>query len=925
MRRGESGMTREQLISVWSISVFLLLAVLQLLFTGYSFQLGDSATVYISRATIDGVSVTARLSFFYKICGSAILLLPIFLYLVRWYLARYSEAIAPLTYLSVAGILLIVSDLMLYESSKSINLVSILLVFSFLVYSVRVFQRVRKVWPALLMLAFICTSNLVFLFNSSAVVVDQVEVIFGLMGVALLLGYIVLVSLFSVSSRSLFQFLLPLALSPLLVFLTIECHFLLQSSLPEFPYKKVFSGLLLLFFALTFFLRKRFKSNTAALIKRYFAPAALLSFLLQILYQPIISQPNEMFELGNPANAQMRIFSFGEIPFVDFMTSHMFSEQYYGILYHIFYGFDGSLDFLTYSFLYYILSFILAFYFLLRLFGQWIPAILLAFALPYFNLIFSTHLFFTVVAFMACVHAAKFPTTRNFLWIVFTLIALIVWRLDTGVAALFSTVLFLPLLFFVKRENPPFRAVLSALGISLAVAALAVVAAVLLRSADTIYANFQAALHYVAASQAHGYSALASAYNHQFFIIHFLLPLLAILAVFLGIKKLRREHSDKAGFALKSSIFFFLVFLTNFPRGLVRHGFLESRDHFYTSTFYLASALLAVAFCKETKPYIRYSIFCFTAISVVFSVRYFPLPVATSPIERYFASPALKDFDSELKTAEGRVVGSKTFAAETYEDLAAFLDDNLTEEQTFLDFSNSPMLYYYCGREVPSYFAQSLQNTIDDFTQINHLSRLDTSQVPIVVYSHVPPNWFDATDGVPNAMRYYLISEYIYQNYRPLRTINGYSIWGLKSKYIMDQLPSDNPLFAPYYDYGHAPAALSAHFRENDTSLREVFSTAVEAEFVDLSTLPSGESSLFISLRTTEGSKEGYVEVSLVHENRGVGTMKFFSKNGQHDYLMPLTNFLSWHEYSPSQLKIDCSDGVAVEGLIVFKDLRGAH
>ena len=44
--------------------------------------------------------------------------------------------------------------------------------------------------------------------------------------------------------------------------------------------------------------------------------------------------PEELFELANPVASQMRMFVFNEIPVIDFMSSHMFSEQLFETFYN---------------------------------------------------------------------------------------------------------------------------------------------------------------------------------------------------------------------------------------------------------------------------------------------------------------------------------------------------------------------------------------------------------------------------------------------------------------------------------------------------------------------------------------------------------------------------------------------------------------
>jgi hypothetical protein len=54
---------------------------------------------------------------------------------------------------------------------------------------------------------------------------------------------------------------------------------------------------------------------------------------------------------------------------------------------------------------------------------------------------------------------------------------------------------------------------------------------------------------------------------------------------------------------------------------------------------------------------------------------------------------------------------------------------------------------------------------------------MDTLNTPLVVYSNYPPTWYDATDMVPNSMRYYLIAEYIFKHYKPLGVLEDKSFW----------------------------------------------------------------------------------------------------------------------------------------------------
>jgi len=907
----------------WSLAVYFLLVLLRWFFGNADFSLSDFSEFYISQATVDGISVGKRVSLYYKVCAASFILLPALYLLSSLYLKRFRYSTEVLTILSLTGILMVLSDVMLYDSVKAIKTLTVLIFFTMVVYALKSLRLIQRSWPLIISLAFITTAGILFLFNSSRFITAQPETWFCLIIIAISLAYFTIVSRFGIPSRKFFFLLLPLAFSPLLLFFAFEGQFIFQDTSWRYSYKVVFLITLIFGFIGSAIYARRSSKSAEILAKRFFAPGAVLSFILLTIYLPFPEQSEDFFELGNIANAQMLMFEYGKLPMVDFFTSHMFSEQFYGIIYHLTHGYDGSADFLAYIFFHKALSYFLIFYFSSKLFKHWGVSLLLVLCMPYLNLLFGFYLIFSVLALLACISVLKSPSVRNHLLVFITLIGLVVWRLDTGVAALTASVLFLPLAYFTERIRPDWKRWFKAAGLTASGILILVLLAVALRSPEYIYDNFITALHYVAGNQAHGYSVVSSTYNHHFRIILFLLPIIALILLFLSLTRLRKSVSPKMNLTLYGAVFFFLVFLSNFPRGLVRHGFVEGRDYYYTSTFFLALALFAMSYFKGSRTAVRYSIFCLTLLLSLFSVRYFPLPEGKSPIEKFFTDSPLIDIDAMAgKIEEGRVIGHEVFAKERYEDLEAFLDATLSADQTFLDFSNSPMLYFYTGREVPAYFAQSLQNSIDDFTQLNHLERVDTNRVPVVIYSHSPPNWFDATDGVENAMRYYLVAEYIFKYYRPLKTINGLNVWVVKSQTSDFRLDENDPLSKPYYNYGHAPGIIFKYFEEESDELLLMEELEVVNRSVSLTNPIRQASNLFLSLTLKEEGRAGKILIKQFYGDRLVGTFELATSNGQMTYMLPLSNTLPWYELTPGMLKMETSEGLQVETVGFYKDLR---
>jgi len=189
-------------------------------------------------------------------------------------------------------------------------------------------------------------------------------------------------------------------------------------------------------------------------------------------------------------------------------------------------------------------------------------------------------------------------------------------------------------------------------------------------------------------------------------------------------------------------------------------------------------------------------------------LKNFSIEKETSGLDQFLKQNTLSGIDSKftVKNFKGRIEGQEIFAKNTYSDLRLFLDQSIQQNQTFLDFSNTPMLYYYCQRRVPSYFCQNLQNTVDDYLQVEQIKRINTNDIPVVIYSNYPKSWWDNTDDVSNIMRQYLLAEHIHKMYKPFAVINKHSIW-ISKKDDLDnsRFQLDEELNIPQeYDYKNA-------------------------------------------------------------------------------------------------------------------------
>jgi hypothetical protein len=241
------------------------------------------------------------------------------------------------------------------------------------------------------------------------------------------------------------------------------------------------------------------------------------------------------------------------------------------------------------------------------------------------------------------------------------------------------------------------------------------------------------------------------------------------------------------------------------------------------------------------------------------------------------------------------------------------------------------MLYYYCNRRIPGYFNQNLQNTVDDYLQLHLLQYLNPDEVPVVVFSNYPPNWFDATDGVPNVMRYYLIAEYIFANYRPLGIINKKSIWGKKeSNYSwdfqeIDTLVSQTKLF----DYKKAAYYTGEYYKHHKQNyLEQAFSWDAPDEYLFsplVIELPveTIHNNSYIELIVDSEKDFAGIQLHLFSQDNRIGSFSFDAvRGGQKHYFLRPGNHYRWFTLKADKLELEIPHGFWIKQINILKDTR---
>ena len=652
-------------------------------------------------------------------------------------------------------------------------------------------------------------------------------------------------------------------------------------------------------------------------MSQFYFPWFIASFFTIVAYEAAHTNILELFETANPANAVLRTQLFGEFPFIDFITSHMLYEQIPQYIYTWLNGFDGSLAFMTYGFYYIMpLSGLLYYFFFRKLFnsGGWAFAFVMFF--PFMGILIPTtfiwHLITIFLSFRLIRNASVANGSKLLLWA----FLLIFWRIDIAAATIPALFVF-GLLHLAKQRferNTLFAWGIPALATSILV--FAFYGLVYARADGDTSAgglrSIHSALAYFGGSQAHGETHIIGYKPDSRWLLHYLLFPMVVACIFIvSTRKWLVSGNKKQQFAITSVILLCLYYFFNAQRGLVRHGFIEGTDKYISSFVFIIVPLFLLTLGKWRKP-----VFVFISAAGLFILlAHFPT------LEGHTANAiaAKKLFEEYTPLDYSKKIPRWKWGADVKDEkkqqvktISAFLKNELADDETFLDFSNSPMLYFYAQKQVPAYFNQTLQALVSRDLQRNNQAYGKGVDIPLVVFSHFPDNWWDNTDGVPNSIRYQNICKEIYLNYQPWRIVEGYQVW--KRNDLLDsahRVPQE--LLYPrqfklkYFPaYFHLPDDIGGPVQEYKAD-KPVQSLREKVIFRDL----DAQIGQYLKFKLFGRGTEMSFEVNYYDSKSGeaLGSYSFKTQEGKQDYMLPLWSQYNWHIMKPDVVVVEVIDG----------------
>lgn len=535
--------------------------------------------------------------------------------------------------------------------------------------------------------------------------------------------------------------------------------------------------------------------------KRWTFPVLILGIACLSRQIPLVMfHQLDMFESANYGVLINDFLNFGKIPNIEHYGGHMMTAVWEGILYGIL-NRDYTGAFVSpYASLLDVVQ-ILLFYFLLK--NIWNEDIALATTLlfpfykywHYFGL--GMLIFLLVIGYVR--KSSYFRAAL--LWAGFIWCAL--YRLDLGFAFGLSAILTLACYIVATKKWKAIKELTLTL---LAWVFFGVVLWSILCLAKGIHPvnRLLEFLHVNMSNQNWAYKGIGNVYSIAFGWSYVLFPLFSAgaLAYACLSEKMRRCIGMEQWLLL---LLFGFSYIFNFSRGLVRHSLVEITMMCIFVSGYIFLAMFVSCYKNNRRLFLPVFLACLLCEALLLpnanigtqSVAEESTVKTNAVIENWYQF-------SEINVPVQRVVVSQQI--QDHVKKFEILDMLLTEDETFVDFINQSTLYPLLGREDPAYISQLPLQLSGEFMQRAFIKQIEG--VPLILMpANADRNTIsNSLDGVANAYRYYLVSEYIYQNYVPLFSYyDDYAVWCLKGRYHsyinkIDSLSvnvsqSDAPLF----------------------------------------------------------------------------------------------------------------------------------
>lgn len=554
--------------------------------------------------------------------------------------------------------------------------------------------------------------------------------------------------------------------------------------------KRYYFILLFLLVLATILLAFVFSSTKIYIVdwKRIIYPELLFGISLISVQFPLSQTINvDLFEDANHGILISELLNYGKIPIVSHYGGHMLQNVLSGILY----GWinNDAISTVTPYATFIIPILILIFYYFIKNLIDEDYAFWISLVIPFYN--YWLYFGMGIIVCLSVIRFSKKQTYANALFIWLSCVWCVFYRLDLGVAFSIAAVVSLLIYIFLKKQ---WNAVQKLLSMFILVAGIIVISALIICLWNNINPlnRLREFVEISSSNQNWGFDNIGDIQKTVFSWAYIFVPLIVIFGLFYTI--INKSFRNKIG---NTRLLILLIlgvsYIVNFPRSLVRHSLAEMATNLIFWTAYIFISIFLFCYFNNKKFFILlFSGFMLLNNLFVQDENFTDLSVAdlsSNNLGPFVESWVPGKFASENTIARQkakRIIWSEDSKDEIIPIVAMgklLLNDN----ETYLDFSNKTLLYSIMGKESPVYVSQSPGQLSGEFTQEQFIKEIKDNfdNVPIAILPNtVEGKLFDLElDNIANTTRYYKVSEFIFQNYRPLCSINDVAIWCQNSRY----------------------------------------------------------------------------------------------------------------------------------------------
>ncbi|MBI5252280.1 MAG: hypothetical protein HY912_22525, partial [Desulfomonile tiedjei] len=587
--------------------------------------------------------------------------------------------------------------------------------------------------------------------------------------------------------------LCPLMLIPILIPLANELQFAMSGLVTASP-RSVWLGLVGLALVGSVFLAARVIKagplcRTSRLVNDYYFPVLIAASAIFAYHSHFftVGPAVDFFHWGELTVPVQQLSQFGRMPFVDLLPTHGLRDMVLQTAYTLLNGYRG-LEMLIWSYGIDVLMAVLLYFLLSRITSR-LFSFLFVLAVPWVTwiMLYGQDYCVLILPALVLVKAVERPGWSRMAMFWLVIVCAFWFRYDAGLLSMAAGSLLLLAFLQGRGWKDWWAAVTSGVVVMLGSLALFSVLAYS-RNRSPLDLGYQLWLQLRILGSGQGFSEIWPAWNAVTFLMYCVLPAVCIayIVTFLWERFLRARDVPRSWYILA---FLAVVSLLLSFRNLHRHGLNEGYSALF-GVFLMASVPVMLGLSKRTAEIAFVGVVLVhtmilgdyswlnPATAEKLAVRHRRLLAEQKWSDTYFKTGKLFTFH-QWRNKESRLKENNDWQ---YRGLTPFCDEYMNAAQTFYDFSNGTLLYLLADREVVSYLLQGQLHTgeqVQDFQIRRMRDKQRAGKLPFVIFKQ-GTGW-DSLDGVPNELRSFRITEFIYSNYKPFGYVGGLQIWREKS------------------------------------------------------------------------------------------------------------------------------------------------